>query len=477
MAAQSVASREPAVDRPARLLESLLLLVVIVAPFPFGAVRPVGRLALEIAAGAILLIWIARALTRATALPSLPLRAGLLGMLLLVTMQAIPIGQGAVAALTPARAALRIESATPEKLIGAETAVLGRDAREFDRAAALSLDPAASASALRTGVALVSLWLAATTVAAVCGLRRIALGCVASAAFQGLYGLLVMASGHERIWHLPKLHFLSTATGTYVNPNHYADLLVLCLPAGLALLISLGRRGDGSRTATSRAAWWSRHGAQIWLLGLVWLTGLAGLFLSFSRAGIALGVLAIGGTLSFCARRSGFRRQMWIAALIVGAASLPLLSLDAERLADRYSGLGTELQGARVQVWSDSVELVRQYPLLGAGGGAFAASYPLVRSPQIRHFFAHTHNDLLQWLVEGGLLGLLLLCLVAIPLAARIGRVLRGECGLCAIGFAIGLLAMLAHSLVDFPFHIPSNAAIAAVFAGALCGVPWLRDR
>jgi len=472
VAARTVASRASAVDLPARILEALLLLFIVVAPFPFGAVRGVGRVALELGAGLILLIWMARAIGRSTPLPSPAVRVGLLGMLLLVALQAAPIGESVMSKLSPARAALRVESSTPESMIETESALLGADARAFDRAASLSLDPGASASALRTGVALVALWFAATTVAAVCGLRRLALGCIASGAFQGLYGLLVMASGHDKIWHLPKLHFLSTATGTYVNPNHFADLLLLCLPAGLALLISLGRRD-----VRSRAAWWSRRGAQLWLLGLVWLLGLAGLFLSFSRAGIALGILAVGATSVFAARRSSIRRRLLIAALIVGAASLPLLSLDVERLAERYADLGTELDGARRLVWTDSVELMRQYPWIGSGTGAFAASYPLVRSAEIRHFFAHAHNDLLQWLVEGGLFGLLLLALLAFPLASRIPRVLRGEGGICAVGFAAGLLAMLAHSFVDFPFHIPSNAAIAAVFAGALCGVPWLRDR
>jgi hypothetical protein len=34
---------------------------------------------------------------------------------------------------------------------------------------------------------------------------------------------------------------------------------------------------------------------------------------------------------------------------------------------------------------------------------------------------------------------------------------------------------MLLHALIDFNFHIPSNAAVAAVLGGMLLGLPWQR--
>jgi hypothetical protein len=36
-----------------------------------------------------------------------------------------------------------------------------------------------------------------------------------------------------------------------------------------------------------------------------------------------------------------------------------------------------------------------------------------------------------------------------------------------------GLAALAVHGLVDFNFHIPANAAIAALLAGVLFGVSW----
>ena len=52
-------------------------------------------------------------------------------------------------------------------------------------------------------------------------------------------------------------------------------------------------------------------------------------------------------------------------------------------------------------------------------------------------------------------------------------RVIRGDKGGLAVGFACGLGAALLHALIDFPFHIPANALTTALFAGTVLGLPW----
>jgi O-antigen ligase len=124
-------------------------------------------------------------------------------------------------------------------------------------------------------------------------------------------------------------------------------------------------------------------------------------------------------------------------------------------------------------VWVDSLSLISAQPLVGCGFGAFSASYPFVRSAEIRQFFAYTHNDLLQLLVEGGVVGLALLLLLLIPLLDRVVRSIGGAKGTLAVGLGTGLSVVMLQSLVDFPFHMPANAAVAAILAGALLGLPW----
>jgi len=460
-------------DAAAKLLELGLAATVILAPFPFGAVAPPGRLALELGALGLLLVWLGRSLFRSTPLPSKPVQIALGGLLILGALQSVPLGQFLVGRISPRSVAIRVDSRPPVELLDAERRLLGREPRTLDAPATLSLDPGASASALRTGGALTALFLVATTVAAVCGVRRIAFAMLFSAAFQGLYGLLVVASGHDRIWNVPKRFFLDEATGTFVNPNHFAGLLAMTLPCGIALVFDNFARNRRAESGRRLAAWFGTDGSRNWLLGLLVLIGLAGLLLSYSRAGIALGVSAVGLTLLAAGRGRRLRLRLIVTVLVVAAAATPLIQVGADRLLQAYADSPNELQGTRVRVWRDSLSLIRAQPVVGCGFGAFSASYPLVRSPEVRFFFAHVHNDILQLLTEGGAVGLLLLLLLLIPLFDRVVRSIGGAAGTLAVGFAAGLVAVMLQSLVDFPFHMPANAAVAAILAGSLLGLPW----
>jgi hypothetical protein len=163
---------------------------LIVAPFSFGAVSAPGRLALEVGAIVLLLLWLGRSLFRPTPLPSKLVRVGLAGLLCFTVVQAMPLGSGIVRLISPRAVAMRTDSRPPQETQEAERRLLGREPAQLDTRATLSLDPGATASALRTGAALVAALLVATTVAATCGVRRIALALLLGAAFQGLYGLL-----------------------------------------------------------------------------------------------------------------------------------------------------------------------------------------------------------------------------------------------------------------------------------------------
>ena len=458
------------------MLELGLAIGLILVPFPFGAVREPGRSSLELGALALLLLWIGRAVYRPTPLPQRIVQVGVAGLLGLAMLQALPLGAGIVGRISPEALAIRAESRPPEPLERLETRVLGRDGRELDAPAALSLDPGATASALRTGSALAAVLLVATTVAATCGARRIALALLVGAAFQGLYGLLVIASGHDQIWLTPKKYFLQMATGTFINPNHYAGLLAASLPCGLALLYDNARRARRTSPGKRLATWLSGEASRNWLLGLLLIVGLAGLLLSYSRAGVAFGLLALVLTVLGAGRHQGLRLRLIVAILVLAAAVTPLVQIGAERLIDDFADSSTELHGARVQVWADSFRLVAAYPWTGCGFGAFSAGYPLVRSAEIRSFFAHVHNDPLQALVEGGLIGFTFLLLILIPVLNQMTRAIGGAKGPLAVGFACGLVALLLHAMVDFNFHIPSNAVIAVALAGILLGLPWKRE-
>ena len=163
--------------------------------------------------------------------------------------------------------------------------------------------------------------------------------------------------------------------------------------------------------------------------------------------------------------------------MLLGAAAVPLTKIDSDRLVERYQRTGDDFlsAGGRGQVWQDTTTIAAAFPWTGSGFGTFGAVYPIFRSPRVRLFYAHAHNDWLQALAEGGLLGAVLIAMLALPLLGTLRRSLFGAKGVLATGIAAGVTAILLHGIVDFNFHIPANLATAAVLAGLLQGLPWKR--
>ncbi len=467
-------------DPLARVLEWGLAALLVAAPLPFGAVLPGALALLEIGALALLVVWLVRAAAgHPTALPPRAVRAGLLGLMALALLQAVPLGDTAVSWISPESLEVRADSRAPEPAHRVEGELLQAAPESLDRPAALSVDPGLSASALRTGAALAALLLVATTVVAVRGAARLALALLVSAAFQGLYGALVLVSGHDMIWHLPKRHYLDSATGTFVNRNHFAGYLAAALCCGLAL--TLDRAARARRSWRARRRWadlLGTEGARTALSGLLVVLGLGGLLLSFSRAGIAIGLTALGAlVLRAGPRRLGTRLALLV--LVVALAAVPLSQVGTGRLAERYAQSAADFAapGGRATVWSDTLAMAATFPATGTGFGTFSTAYPLFRSPEVRLFYRHAHNDAVQLAAEAGLAGVLLALLVLVPLAARLPAALAGDAPPLAAGLALGWLTFVVHALVDFPFHLPASAATAAALSGALLGLSWNNGR
>jgi len=70
-------------------------------------------------------------------------------------------------------------------------------------------------------------------------LRWIALALVLSGLFQASYGSLMTLSGLEYGFFHEKIHNRGLATGTFINRNHLAGYLVMCLSVGIGLLIAI----------------------------------------------------------------------------------------------------------------------------------------------------------------------------------------------------------------------------------------------
>jgi hypothetical protein len=128
------------------------------------------------------------------------------------------------------------------------------------------------------------------------------------------------------------------------------------------------------------------------------------------------------------------------------------------------TSLELNIDRERPAVTAVALTLWRQAPIFGLGGDSFRLQFPSLRPTTMGDsFFDHAHNDWAQWLMEYGLVGSLLAVMILLLCLRAAWRALRRSKDRFSSGAAfsclLGTCAILLHGLVDFNLQIPSNAA------------------
>jgi O-antigen ligase len=331
----------------------------------------------------------------------------------------------------------------------------------------LSLTPDATIASLLAGVPVVAAFVFSRT-AHPALFHLLPPSLVLMALLQAIWGLLQAGLFHELYFGA---EFSGALIGSFANSNHFANYIAMTLPLAMFLLwraISRLHRGQSQRSSVA---------ALLWALTLLML--LAAVLASGSRTGavttlmvLLLAVLLLLDKLSASSRRwygLGAGVLLLAVLLIVSVNSL-MERLDIDRL-DQDASIRWQLLGSS---WQAALAF---WPL-GAGPGSFSAVYPQFQPPGLLDFIEHAHNDYVQFLMEFGALFVMLAGL-AVWLFVRQGLILwrqahqarlashgleRAQLQLCC---ALGLLALLLHSWVDFNLRIPANAMLSACLLGA----------
>jgi O-antigen ligase len=263
-------------------------------------------------------------------------------------------------------------------------------------------------------------------------------------------------------------HGASSATGTYVNPNHYSCFLQMALPFSLALAIIAIRRRRGTDTLSL-----PRIFLGCLLAGCAALISLGALY-SLSRMGVAGLVASLLVLISLAEARALSRRlrgtlAATAALTLAGFVYVSAPSALLERLAG--PGHGDPLTAdARLQIWKDTLRMAADYRYLGSGLGTFASVFQKYSQAPSLLLIDFAHNDYLQLLAELGLIGFTLTAVGGLAVLARVVRAaLTGPTTatrLLAAAGAASLVAIMLDSSVDFDFYIPANALLAAWIAG-----------
>lgn len=302
---------------------------------------------------------------------------------------------------------------------------------------------------------------------------------VAVATFEALYGLAEQSSGTARIFGFRKPTGGTRASGTYVNSNHFAGLLAMALPVAVGLLASWRWRDRLPTPLRARLVVMLGHptfpGRA--LLATAILLVSVGLLGSLSRGGVLAALVGLGALALALVPAHRRLRVGGVATALVLVFGLTLASSVVERLVARLDGLSRETSlttATRLAIARDTLALIGEHPLLGAGAGTYGDAFASHQSFDSRGLHVdHAHCDYLELATDLGLpgalallLGLAATCALIVRRATASNDAERGRLALTALA---GVAAIACHSWVDFNLRIPANA----LWATALLGLAW----
>ncbi len=291
--------------------------------------------------------------------------------------------------------------------------------------------------------------------------RRIALHASvlvgASVAALGLYQHLI---GYEaQIESLARLGYevearqlsamSARAFGSFPTANAFAGFMVLLIPVAIGL---------AKYEADIRWRAWSGGAAAVMA---------AALYFSFSRGAPLSLLVGLGAAALLWAARSGRRRLVLIVPAGTALGGVVLFGLFFRFRLDRVV---TRLAG-RGELWEAAAAMVRDHPWLGVGAAGFGTALPGYQVGTVFSRFAH--NSYLQVAAELGFPGLVVFAALIVVLLAGVRRAylaLDEEASWVVLGLFAGLVAVIAHNIVDYTFYMPAVALVFWWLAGLALG-------
>ena len=330
----------------------------------------------------------------------------------------------------------------------------------------LSVDPYATIAAFLKSLAYVLFFcLALLLVHSRRRLRQLAYVLILSALFQAVYGSLMTLSGLEYGFFIEKYVSWGLATGTYINRNHLAGYLGMCLAVGIGMLIASLDTGE-SYTWKQRL----RKLLQLFLspkarLRLYLVMMVIALVMTHSRMGntaFFASIFIAGGLGLLLSRHATRSTILLLTSLIIIDIFIVGTWFGIEKVAERIEQTSLARE-SRDEVDEYAIAQWKDYKIIGSGAGSFYAVFPKYRQQDVPGVYDHTHNDYLELLTEGGVVGFTLLGLAVILTsgAAIIAQYRRKDPLMRGASFAamMGISSILIHSTVDFNLQIPANAA------------------
>jgi O-antigen ligase len=314
-----------------------------------------------------------------------------------------------------------------------------------------------------------------------------------------VFAIIQGLTWNGRFYWVRIVQYFTAPYGPFPSHNNYAGYLELFIPIPIAIALS--------RAVSRPTRLFAAFAGAIMSLSVIFSLSRGGM-ISLAAGLLFLGVAALQG--------ARHRRRVWEAELseeereeldeevvpmwrrapypqaamaiaIVLAIIVGMIWLGPDKIASRLtqgSLSGEEgketFYGSRGWIWSDTWRMIKANPLSGVGLGAYGTAFPIytVSDGSIR--VKQVHNDYLQILADGGVIGGLLAIwfLATVFRAVFQGLMSRDPWhGIFALGAGAAIFSLLVHSLFDFNLQIPSTGLLFLVLVGIVGGTAEVRRR
>ncbi|MFC1644112.1 O-antigen ligase family protein [Candidatus Omnitrophota bacterium] len=236
-----------------------------------------------------------------------------------------------------------------------------------------------------------------------------------------VFGIIQKLSWNGKIYWLIKKD--GGNFGPYINSDHYAGFMGMCTCLAVAYFMGSMRYSSFFyiKNMKEKILWFSSPEANkilIYLfLSIVMTTAL---FLTASRGGIlsfAASILVFFFSCIIITKRGRRNRLFFSVFLVILLICTMIIWVGPESTIERFNKLNKIIRFCikekailcelRPYMWTDTVDLIKDFPIFGTGLGAFSYIFPKYRTfPGHYGFLRYAHSDYLQFVSGMGIIGL-----------------------------------------------------------------------
>lgn len=293
--------------------------------------------------------------------------------------------------------------------------------------------------------------------------NKVALTVIVFGSFMAFFGILQRLADPDGIYGMRETP-QAIPFGPFVNQHHFAAFMQLSAGVTLGFLAGTSLRRDKKVLLSIAfvlmcvaAILTSSRGG---LLGLVSVAAFVGIFSVIagqwkrSDRSAKQATTQLSRNVGVAAAAVGLGLVIVGVVVFVGGGESLLRGIGAAKADSDFSS-------GRSHYWPIAVKIFLEHPIVGAGFDAFGVAFTkhdtwggLLRVEQ-------AHNDYLQILAEGGVVGIICVGAFIFMLFRRSLNAIAAASGPsrdASVGALAGCFGILVHSFFDFPLRTPSNA-------------------